>query len=453
MIDVAMAQMQANRRFWDQWKKRDRSLEASVMEQPGADGRVLWSDPEARGNYIGWLLEELLSDVERLVDAGRLDWGERVLAAAEKLTDTFVPANDLRSMLVANVFARLLIAGWRDSDDPVATLEFQLGQAAFNVDALKQAVSIRADKFPGIPVRFPDATGARLFFELLRLRPAALLPHLSFRFCPGLTWAAPRWFPLSAGVPEPVFGAGAGRHARAADELALAMGLPYGLAPVGDALESFLDAVGPSLPAGDAVSLGAGDGAEPLRLVRVPAFRRVVAVDHSVLAVERMLRMGARLKGLGGADRVVPVLADVRSYACRPGSASLVVANHVVEYLEDFERQLLYRGVAACLAPGGALFLNVHLARGPRFEGLSLYANITKEADDRRVRVVIGSLVPANPGAVQVQHFFLPGGLEEELAQAGLASGPDLSVSVSEHDSGAGFVEQVAVVRKPLQLP
>jgi len=159
---------------------------------------------------------------------------------------------------------------------------------------------------------------------------------------------------------------------------------------------------------------------------------------------------------LGRIARVVPldpvqiVKADLLEVDRAPGSAALVAAVHVVEYLDGGTRAELYRRCRRWLAPGGRFFLVVHLARGPRFERLvGGFDNISVDADDRRVRLTMTDMVPGREEAEQVQRFFRAAGLRQELDAAGFTAAAGCRCSQAIHVSPSGLVEAVVEIETP----
>jgi hypothetical protein len=430
-VDLATALLRQQSRFWQAWRKVDAAVEERVRAGTAqADTLLAWRDPELRGDYLGWLLDELLCNAEYLHALGRPEWGLAMLRGAEALADPFLHEGDLPAMLLANTMARLLMAGWRDSDDPISTMTMQTVGAATNVRGFRAALNLSAEAMGDIPMQLPAgglAMAVRRAVSLLS--PAYLLRTLTA---------------VRAGSSP----AGPG-HAVEPDEMALAVNLPLALTSVGGALESFLQVRGEGIPAGMAVCLGSGDGAEPLRIAALDSVTSVLAVDHARLAVARMERMRQRLRNLPGVDKLVPRCADVAELKLGASSASLVVANHLLEYLEDGERADLYRRIGTWLRPGGVFFANVHVAEGSRYEQLVRTAgNVVTQPGASRVRVIIENLVPANPAARQVQHFFLRGGLEAEIAESLLPLPGQFELAELVLETGSGFVEAVCVVRK-----
>ena len=194
--------------------------------------------------------------------------------------------------------------------------------------------------------------------------------------------------------------------------------------------------------------LGCGDGAEPRVAAAADRFSRVVAIDHSQLAVERIHEMALRLGPHPRGGPLSPVLGNAATYRHTPGTASAVVASHLLEYLAGAERELLLKEISAWLKVGGKLYAAVHLAAGERFESLLQYGNVTAVQGDGKVTVTISQLVPARPEATQIQHFYTPDGIRQDLRVAGITAAKGFSVRVETHDTSAGFVEAVIQVTK-----
>ena len=120
------------------------------------------------------------------------------------------------------------------------------------------------------------------------------------------------------------------------------------------------------LPPGDALDVGAGEGADAVWL----ATRgwQVTALDVSRVAVDRV---SAHAAEAGVSDRVSTLHHDLMSGAPLPGSYDLVSAQYWHPPLDRFGE--IYRALAAAVRPGGVLLVVGHhpadLATGLRAHG------------------------------------------------------------------------------------
>lgn len=112
-----------------------------------------------------------------------------------------------------------------------------------------------------------------------------------------------------------------------------------------------LVAVAEGLPAGRALELGCGEGADAIWLAE--RGWQVTAVDFSKVALERAAA-AAKTRGVS----VQWVLADLREYAPPPGSFDLVFALYL--HLRPDERRALHARAATAVAPDGALLVVGH---------------------------------------------------------------------------------------------
>ncbi|MBM4355779.1 MAG: class I SAM-dependent methyltransferase, partial [Deltaproteobacteria bacterium] len=350
--DVNLLLLHLNAGFWLDWSRIDASIEEMLLEQhPAAAERVTWRDPGVRLGAIGWLLAELARSTDYLLVLGRGADAERVLASAERLAAAAAGRGDALDVLLANTFARFLLVGWRDSADPLVELEIQADAVVRNVAALRKAV-----RLPDLPLRtlpLPSPALGTLLGAACTGRAGNLLPHSALVLAAGLRRTAASLFP-TGGLPLPALPLVAGeRHAAATDDAALALSIPFSLAPVAAELELFLVESGPYLPQGPVLLLGAGDGGEALRVAKLETVDFVLAVDHSGLAVERIGRMVNRLRYLPQTARIRALRTDVRECSFDDSTFSLAVASHLVEYLDQLARLELYRKLSRWVKPGG----------------------------------------------------------------------------------------------------
>ena len=442
--DLQLAAARSNQEFWRNWLKTDRAVVGLFHRDPAFADAVRFQDPHQQLNAYPMLLQALATNACWLHALGRHRDALRVRKAAARLANFAAQDDTLWSTLILNTLSRFLLAGWRDVDDPVATLEFQVHQALSNAEQLRARVQ------GPIPPRRVSRWQPLLLAACRPLAPwwpqrlALLLLPVSGDFM------LP---PLLVAGPPPPSQARAGAHNPLLDDLAYALNLPFSLAPAALPVTRHLEHLPPDLPRGAALLLGGGDGAEALAVAVTGRFLKVTVVEHSPLAVRRTTAMAARLRPWL-ADRRKPVeieaVADnVIHYHPAPDSCALVLAIHLLEYLPGPQRQQLYDALQPALLPGSQVVIAVHLARGPRYEGLiSQYANVRQEASEDGVRITLSQLVPAHPEAVQVQTFFHEDAFSDELKQA---FPPSLFLaSAAVEKTAAGFAElTVTLTRRP----
>ncbi len=444
--DANMLLLRQNAPFWENWARLDATIESMFFQQYAESAqRITWHDPGTRLMAAGWLLTELARNVEYLVVLGRDDDAERMLAVAEKLAQAASLRRDPIDILLFNTMARLLFVGWRDSADPLSELEIQSDNVVRNMAGLRKGLRFREQGLRALPL--PSAPSFRLVEGALAGRVDHLLPNLALSRLAGMerhasTFVAASPWPLpvlSRSMPD--------RHSASADEAALALNLPFTLVPVGAELERFLTENAASLVPGAAALLGAGDGGEALRTAGLPGIEPVSAVDHSMLACERLRRAAGRLAHVPATRRLSIVWGDVRDSSFPEASVSLVVASHLLEYLSAEDRSELFSEFRRWMKPGGTIFLLVHAAAGEKLESLlSGYANVSGARDASGVLVRITSLVPAQADAAEVKQFLTPEALESELDRGGLTEGNGYVRTLRVAPAPGGFVEITVIL-------
>ncbi|MDV7393526.1 hypothetical protein RZS08_19280, partial [Arthrospira platensis SPKY1] len=140
--------------------------------------------------------------------------------------------------------------------------------------------------------------------------------------------------------------------------------------------------------------------------------RRIIAIDHSAIAVSRLDRLRYLSTGF---ETVRSICADIVSYAYPGASAPLserpscVVLNHVIEYLGFEERMALFSNLFHSLHDNGYMYIAVDLAEGKTFEDLQTNEIIEINGADCLVK---GAFFDS-----QTKHFFARGEVEKELNQ------------------------------------
>ena len=441
--DLQLAAARANREFWSKWQKSDRSIVKLFHRDPAFAEAVRFRDPQQLVDSYPMLLHALISNARWLHSLGRHNDGGRVRRVAARLATFAAQDESLWSTLILNTISRFLLAGWRDVDDPLSTLEFQVHQALSNAEQLRVRVQ------GGAPVeripRWRAALAAALSYPLppswpLRVATILLPVSADMVLAPLLLPGPPVTEASTTAVHNPLL-----------DDLTYALNLPFGLAPPGTPVTRHLSQLPPDMPRGDALLPGAGDGAEALAAAATGRFARVTVVEHSPLAVLRTKRLAKRLdkwlESLGVLVQIDATVADVIDYQIAPESCSLIMAIHLLEYLSRSERLQFYDGLQAALLPRGQIVFAVHLAEGPRYESLlSEFANIRNDATPDGVRITLSQMVPARPDAVQVQTFFHEEPLRTELEEAFPASRFDTRSTLDK--TPAGFAEYTIVLTR-----
>ena len=286
LLDLALDLLRLSTRGKEAWIAADQAVESEYQAaHPAFADRVRWKDPEVSINYIAWLAEEMTRNVEYLRAMGKEDEAQRVLFLTEDLVSPLVAGREAQALLLTNTMARFILAGWRDVDEPLKSLQHQIGTSLANVATLQeQSVPVRG-------VWFRGTLGAATLYQALRRGRVANLPANVFCLLlpvPGARRVAELVFPVVSRGPVMIRGTIPGRQAPAVDDLACALNLPLALAPIGTELDRFLKSHRSSFVDGNAVLLGSGDGGEARAAAWAGPFGTVLAVDHSGLAVERI---------------------------------------------------------------------------------------------------------------------------------------------------------------------
>lgn len=429
--------------FWRTWQQTDRAVVKLFHKDPAFVEAVRFQDPGHLVDAYPMLLNALTTNARWLRTLGRYADAHRVQRAAARIANFAATDETLWSTLILNTLSRFLLAGWRDVDDPLSVLEFQVHQALANAEQLRARVK-GASAPPKVPL-----WRAALQATLLRPLPPWWPAHAATILLP--VPADALLAPLLVAGPPARAATAVGDHNPLLDDLSYALNLPFGLAPPGTPVTRHLSQLPPNLPSGNALLLGAGDGAEALAVAATGRFSRVTVVEHSPLAVVRTWQLASRLRrwlrDRSISTDIEALEADVVDYLPTPGSCSLVLAIHLLEYLPADERRQLYDSLQGALQPGGEVVLSVHLARGPRYQALtSEYANVLREAASDGVRITLSQMVPAHPTAVQVQTFFHEQHLRAELERAFPPGRFDSRTAIES--TPAGFTECTTVLTR-----
>lgn len=205
----------------------------------------------------------------------------------------------------------------------------------------------------------------------------------------------------------------------------------------------FFDATSHAFPDGTVYFLGCGEGRNiPAAFKNRENIRKIIAIDHSAIAVSRL----GRLRHLTlGFESVRNICSDIVSYTYPGKNAPLserpscVVLNHVVEYLAFEERIALFSKLFHSLQNNGYVYIAVDLAEGNAFEELQANEFIEINGADCLVK---GTFFDS-----QTKHFFIRGELEKELSQVGFR---DTNCDIiSTYDvNETGFNSGIIIIKK-----
>jgi hypothetical protein len=440
--DLTLALLASQQSFWSRWEQSDRAIEKLFSADPRFTSRVRNSLIN-RAHHLPWLMEALARNSAWLYRLGHHQPALVFLEAAEQLHRFSTARKDLWSTLILNTLARFLLAGWRDSDDPLTALTSQLTQVHGNLIKLRRSI-----RTPALTPSIPSPLVAGSILGLSTGRAAFLPAFLLTNMMVPSRWVAEQFNPWRSPLPLVFYSTESG-HAATVDEVACAMNLPFAFAPASEALTTFLRTLPSDLPRADAILLGSGDGPEIRDIAHSNCCPTVIAIDHSQLVIERINQQTQRCAGQYSNVRIKPVLADVMAVRQPHESAALVVAIHLLEYLAPPDRTTLLRRVKEWLRPGGAAFFVVHLAAGSRYAAFSSgnYANIVVHQRPGGTILTTLSLVPGQPAAQQVQFFFHEDSFRSELQEI-FPNDAGFRTTIAIVELPSGFVEARAQIRK-----
>lgn len=429
VIRTALDNLRGNSAVWNSWLEIDREIEKTLRASDVEFmRRVQWSDPEVKGNYLQWLLEDLARNAEYLVEMGKNDEAQYYLIAAEELSSEMIADGDVASLLIANTLARFVMAAWRDISKP----QQASGELKTHTEWMLLNIKSMRLRIQGSP-----------FVKILSSYPMPNFTASNIADAP---------FSLTRRPKPKLRLAGDGKHSPVRDDFIFAINLPSLLSPPNTTLADFLNANFSALPNGEAVLLGSGDGCEPREVARYEPFTKVYAVDHSPLVSERIEDMKRRLTGHEYLRNIQSVNADVTSFEFPKGAVNLIVANHLIEFINDEDRLGLLRRAAESLKPGGMFFLNVHLAEGVRFNALSNSGTVEVDRNNVRVKHIARGFTDNVPQEAHIKHFFFADGFLNELAAAGISLQNGLIITAQKKESG-DFVELIVIIYKRPSSP
>ncbi len=209
-------------------------------------------------------------------------------------------------------------------------------------------------------------------------------------------------------------------------------------------LVAFFDAHADEIEPGIAFDLGSGDGANSLFLAANTNFSRVVAVDHSQVAINRIKQLSALEKD---GEKIQPVKQNILQYKY-PNErtpllqrASFILIDDVLGYLAPNERISLISMLKNAMRDGAFIFIEVHLAEGEKYE--SFKQSDLYEVTDNNVVISKNEYQ-----GEQKKEFFTRQQLQQELASSGIVQGDQFDLKSETEDQADGFVSQTIIIRK-----
>ncbi len=182
--------------------------------------------------------------------------------------------------------------------------------------------------------------------------------------------------------------------------------------PPNPRLVDFLDKHFSELPVATAFDLGSGDGRNTLYLAKQKGvFTRVIAVDHSSVAIKRIKQLKYLEDDL---IDIRSVQGDILKYKYPSKKtplfqrAGFILLDNVVEFISKEKRSSLFFMLHNALLPDGVIFIEYHLASGVAFENIKKSKDFTIDQNN----VVITS---SNRGGAQRKKFFVKGELMKEF--------------------------------------
>ncbi len=183
--------------------------------------------------------------------------------------------------------------------------------------------------------------------------------------------------------------------------------------PPNPRMVDFLDKYSSELPIGTAFDLGSGDGRNTLYLAKkIGLFKRVIAVDHSSVAIERIKQLNDLEYDIVDIN---PVQEDILKYRYPDKRtplfqrASFILLDNVVEFIPENKRSSLFFMLHKALLPGGVIFIEYHLASGIAFENMKKSEKFTIDQNN----ILTSS---SDYGGTQVKKFFVKDELMKEFS-------------------------------------
>ncbi|MDX9703483.1 MAG: class I SAM-dependent methyltransferase [Candidatus Auribacterota bacterium] len=206
----------------------------------------------------------------------------------------------------------------------------------------------------------------------------------------------------------------------------------------------FLEAHKDDIVPGYAFDLGSGDGRNSLYLAGNDKFSRVIAIDHSQTAVNRIKQLNALEKS---AEKIQPVRQNILEYPYPSERtpvlqrASFILISDVIGYLTSNERASLFSNLKGAMREGGFMFIEYHLAEGEKYESLKVADSFTVTDN----HVVISKTPFCGE---QKKQFFTRNQVIGELSSAGIVNGEQFELETAIHGNRDGFVSETIIIRK-----
>ena len=195
------------------------------------------------------------------------------------------------------------------------------------------------------------------------------------------------------------------------------------------------------IPAGPALLIGPGDGAEAFYLAdptREGHYPQVDAIDVSAVAVHRMQKMVRRYPALA---HIHPLLGNAADFEFKKGHYARIIAMNLFGFLPPKKQASFMKRVAHALLPGGKATITIDLASGSAFkahkeEAIGVHGNT--------ITLARGSM-----GTV-TKHFLTLGTVQGVLQEAGLiAEESDWKVHTSRAERADYKYARVEIFRNP----
>ena len=209
-------------------------------------------------------------------------------------------------------------------------------------------------------------------------------------------------------------------------------------------LMAFFETNNDKIEQGIAFDLGAGDGSNSLFLADNEKFSRVIAIDHSQVAINRIKQLSTLEEA---AKKIKPVKQNILQYKYPNENtpllqrASFILIDDVMGYLAHNERISLIAMLKKSMRDGAFIFIEVHLAKGEKYE--SFKTSDSYEVTDENVVISRNKYQ-----GEQKKEFFSPEQLQQELASAGISQGDQFDVQTETENQSDEFVSQTIIIRK-----
>ena len=388
---------------------------ATDLGRQGSPPKII-IDPQFKGDYLPWLLTDLLENAIVLGKLGDTE-GQRIMITI---------LNDWTDLI-------LRAAVSKPAGIPLGNI------AAYFVGGAVTGQGQTLQEYPLLKKRYMTSVN-----NLITANDASKQAFQAFNQQLKVA-ALPTTAALPNGANVPPLSA---EYTSASDDQVFARQFPTWLDLRPRAVEAFFETTGASLPsARRCVLLGGGDGHEPLTAARRPdLFQEVVSVDHSAVATRRSGLITQRIGGLLSLAKIMAVQADVATYDYGENTTSLFVSNHLIEFLSADKLKLLAPKIQKALVKGGQFLIIVHLQRGTAFTNFSSNPSVHRIPDTDRFQSL--ETLPDGRQVGYKKNFYTSGAaLKQEWQGLGFAAAYRLEVEELGEDRD-GWVEAKLIITK-----